>query len=244
MVDDDGFTPLHYSAQNGREELVKEIVEHGGIDLVEKRTKIQSEPTPLHLAAKKGHVSVVNLLLDLGYSDRLLTIQDKFGRTIASVAAEEGQLEVLNSIANRKDINFILSIESNGRTIFHDAAFGGHVNVLQQLVEWSGNPSPLERGNKHGLTPLHMAASGNRVEAIEYMLAARGVKLLQKTSNDANSAMHLACLKGHREAVMCMVNKEGSRGLLKRTNNYGKTLIDLAEWKRHDELVKELKSMA
>ncbi|CEL96916.1 unnamed protein product [Vitrella brassicaformis CCMP3155] len=239
MTDDNGLTPLHYSTQNGQEMLVKETVKRGGKHLIEKRTKVQEEPTPIHLAAKRGHVSVVNLLLDIG-GDRFLTIQDKYGRTIVGVAAEEGQLAVLRAIVERKGVDFILSLESNGLTIFHDAAFGGHVSVLQQLVDWTGTPMALESFNQYGLTPLHMSASGNRVEAIEYLLKEGGVTLLQKTNTLGNTPMHLACLQGNREAVMCMINKEGGRELLRKTNRRGKTPIDLAKWRGHEDLTTEL----
>ncbi|CEM38045.1 unnamed protein product [Vitrella brassicaformis CCMP3155] len=202
-ADDDGITPLHYSAQNGRKEVIKEIVERGGKHLIEKRTNVQSEPTPIHLAAKRGHVSVVNLLLDLR-GEHLLKIKDKYGRTIASVAAEEGQLAVLKAIVNRKSVGFILSLESSGRTIFHDAALGGDIGVLQQLMKWSGSRDVLKLGN----TPMHMAG-----------------------------------MQGHREAVICMVNKQGGRELLKKTNKHGKTPIDLAKWRGHEDLATELERM-
>jgi len=116
------------------------------------------------------------------------------------------------------------------------------VDVLRQLVEWNGSPEPLKIPDQHGLTPLHMAAIGNRVEAMEYLLKEGGVTLLQKTNTFRNTSMHLACLQGHREAAICMVNKQGGRDLLKKTNKHGKTPIDLAKWRGHGDLATELES--
>jgi len=74
--DKEGFTPLHYAAQNGHADICRVIVLEGGKDLIKKQTKVMNEPIVLHLAVAKGHVGVVTALLQLG-GHGVLTLRNK-----------------------------------------------------------------------------------------------------------------------------------------------------------------------
>jgi len=59
--EDDEYNPLHYAAQVGDEEVVKELVEKYSVP-VDLKTGI-FQRTPLHLAALRGHISTVRYLV-------------------------------------------------------------------------------------------------------------------------------------------------------------------------------------
>ncbi len=60
--DDDQYTPLHYAAEKGDQEVLEELVEKNNIP-VDIRTG-RCKRTPLHLAALEGHLEVVQYLID------------------------------------------------------------------------------------------------------------------------------------------------------------------------------------
>ncbi len=59
----DGFTPLHFAAQNGKFHMCKLLIKaNSNID----RAVQKSARTALHLAASKGHESIMELLISKG----------------------------------------------------------------------------------------------------------------------------------------------------------------------------------
>ena len=83
----DGTTPLYIAAQNGYEQIVQLLVEKGGanVDLADEVIllivnfsfsfllsqfsiflNVKNGVTPLHIAAQKGYVQIVQILLDKG----------------------------------------------------------------------------------------------------------------------------------------------------------------------------------
>lgn len=114
LTGDDGYAPMHYAAKNGNQEMVKLLrqhharinvasnlddwtplhlaIEHGhealALDLLENHA-LHDVPTregltPLHLAAKKGLVQVMRVLLDKGAKPNALAD----GHTPLQLAAE------------------------------------------------------------------------------------------------------------------------------------------------------------
>ncbi|KAJ1475513.1 ankyrin repeat protein, partial [Baffinella frigidus] len=57
-----GATPLHTASENGREEVVKVLLDAGAD--VEAKTTVGA--TPLYVAASNGHAGVVRILLNAG----------------------------------------------------------------------------------------------------------------------------------------------------------------------------------
>ena len=86
--------------------------------------------TPLHWAAEKGHLSVVEYLLHRGadFQDRIK------GQSYLHWAAEEGHLSVVEYLVDQKaDINAQSSGYPSG-TPLHLAVHNGHLSVVEYLV--------------------------------------------------------------------------------------------------------------
>ena len=85
------LTALHLAAYSGSEDVVRVLLNSSGVN-VEGGCK-PSGYIPLHLAALRGHVGVVGLLLSRSTS--LLKIPDQKGQTCLHVAAKNGHYEMV-----------------------------------------------------------------------------------------------------------------------------------------------------
>jgi ankyrin repeat protein len=82
----EGWTPLSYAAFAGQADIAAYLIEQGA--LVNERAP--NSMTPLMLAARNGHIKLLQLLLD-NHADPTLTTTD--GKTAASIARENNQLQ-------------------------------------------------------------------------------------------------------------------------------------------------------
>lgn len=81
-----GRTVLHYASLLGKKNFVRILIKVPNIDL---NSKSDSGWTPLHSAALWGEKEIINILLSSGVD---VSIKDKFGRTAADVAFENGDV--------------------------------------------------------------------------------------------------------------------------------------------------------
>lgn len=62
--------------------------------------------------------------------------------------------------------------------------------------------------NAHGWTALHAAAYMNRIDALRVLLSFTvGDEVLSEQTELGHSALHLACTKGHTEAVKMILKR-------------------------------------
>ena len=120
------------------------------------------DTTDLMRAAEKWSSSRVQGLLKLGVD---VNDENMIGETALSHAAREGRsdiFEILLAAGARIDVSF------EGHTLLHDAAVGGTVAILANLIH---DGLQINIANWMGLTPLWYAVSEKRTEAAEYLLA-------------------------------------------------------------------------
>lgn len=96
-VNRDGWTPLHYAAAGGDNEIVRLLLKHGAkIDALSPRAS--GAYTPLMMAAREGHDSTALLLIDSGANPGLTNSE---GLTPAQLAERAGKTQVAAAIAAR-----------------------------------------------------------------------------------------------------------------------------------------------
>jgi ankyrin repeat protein len=86
--DDQGWTPLHWAAKKGYNDLAWVLIE-GGAELT---AKSERGWTPLHFAAANGNVHLVRLLLEKGADP---SARDERGETPANWASRHGHTSIL-----------------------------------------------------------------------------------------------------------------------------------------------------
>lgn len=90
-----GCTPLHEAAMAGQGDVVRLLYDECEFLDINIRTQRGPASTPLHLAAERGHVECVMVLIQCGAS---LEAVDRRCRTARDVAAEHGRKEIVHVV--------------------------------------------------------------------------------------------------------------------------------------------------
>ena len=248
--DNDGCTPLYYACKNSDHECVGEfMVQIPGVvcDLMKVANKYGASPlsvrghndqTILHVACKKGDLSIVKKVLEAG-ADPIIT--DRFGYTPLHYACENSHLECfrefmvqtpdvfcdLMKVANNFGATPFSVRADNNQTILHVACTKGDLSIVKKLLEAGADPNSRDGST---FTPLMLA-----VQHIDDVKAADIIGILCEFKCNVNiqelsfsrsvTALHLACDLGKEKCVEMLIAKEAN--VLVRTQD-GLTPLHLA----------------
>jgi ankyrin repeat protein len=207
------YTPLMLAASGGHAEAISLLLDAGAdidasdiVDPDDKQIPILISDdyesltamglllgvTPLMLAASKGHINVVQILIDRQAN---LQLRDCFERDALCLACIKGHLEVVRVLiqagvsVNQRDIE--------GDTPLLMALSNQHKKLAQSLIE-SG--ADVNTQNNDGRTPLMTAAEYKSYFSILQMLVERGADV-NAVSQEGDTAMALADLFDNHKAI-------------------------------------------
>ena len=149
-------TPLHFAAVLGRLEICK-ILWNKRPDNFTRilNAKDIKGNTALHHAARKGRLDVVNFLLSLPEID--INVQDELGNSPLMTAIWHNEDESIYKVAMGCPELDVHIVNKQQQTALHMAMIHGRVSAIQEL---SGEEYDLiNMVDKHGVSPLHHAAS-------------------------------------------------------------------------------------
>ncbi|XP_067669979.1 ankyrin-3-like [Haliotis asinina] len=175
LVSDHGDSILHVACYGGHVDMVKHILYKYHVNL---DTRNQYGRTPVMVAARMGHVSVVDLLLRRG-ADVSLVNDD--GDNLLHVACSGGHLEMVEYVVLR-DLVEINSREHLGITPLMMAAKNGHIKVFDFLVSEECDLSVL---TVNGDNVLHVACSGGDEKMVNH--------IIQMDIVDVTARNHFGC---------------------------------------------------
>ncbi|CAH2056692.1 unnamed protein product [Thlaspi arvense] len=144
--DSNGRTLLSYAASIGYLEGVRHILDNFDQEAY-KRDKIGGS-CPIHWAAKKGHVGVIQEILER-FPDSM-DILNGWDQNVLHVAAKSGQTNVVSHILQKPDLQTLINERDiKGNTPLHLAALNHHPRVVSILTWTRGSAWGEERRRSH-----------------------------------------------------------------------------------------------
>uniref|UniRef100_A0A6I8PDM4 Ankyrin repeat domain 6 n=1 Tax=Ornithorhynchus anatinus TaxID=9258 RepID=A0A6I8PDM4_ORNAN len=213
---------LLVAAYKGQEDNVVQLINKGAKVAVTKHGR-----TPLHLAAYKGHLSVVRILLKAGCD---LDIQDDGDQTALHRAAVVGNTDVIAVLVqegcalDRQD--------KDGNTALHEASWHGFSQSAKLLVKAGANV--LAR-NKAGNTALHLACQNNHSQSTRVLLL--GGSRADLKNNAGDTCLHVAARYNHLPIIRVLLSAFCS---IHEKNQAGDTALHVAAALNHKKVVKIL----
>lgn len=219
-------THLHRAARHGSLGVVKLLVDRGA--RVNARDKVGR--TPLHGAAYKGHVEIVDYLVEHARGIGLNAIDEKDHRTALHFAALEGRREVAElllaagadpTIQSDDGTARAVALASNNDSVAEllaehgvkdircrvsaDAAFDAVAtgSLTAARCQFSHGVD-FDTRNDEGGTAFHVAARNNSV-AVARWLADEAPGLVSARDGDEQTPLHVAAFMGHDGVVRTLV---------------------------------------
>eukprot|EP00042_Codosiga_hollandica_P055620 m.783192 g.783192 ORF g.783192 m.783192 type:complete len:635 (+) comp59153_c0_seq5:146-2050(+) len=153
-------TALHLAATNGRAEMLLYLLEsHLFDDQLDRQD--ECEDTPLSVAAAKGRLECVRILLARGAD-----YQNETGWTVLHSAAALDDLELFDLLFESGARN-IDAQDEDGETPLYVASAHRKSVVLQRLLSLGANPSILDSS---GSSALHRAARAGHLSMLRMLL--------------------------------------------------------------------------
>ncbi|XP_071099225.1 serine/threonine-protein phosphatase 6 regulatory ankyrin repeat subunit B-like [Haliotis cracherodii] len=187
---------LHEACQEGNLDSVMHIVS-GGLADINCRGRLGR--TPVMVAAKAGHLSVVNFLNR--QSCGILEVDDN-NDTVLHVACMGRNVDVVKCILSNNTIN----LEKRGRyawTAIVTSAYYGSKNVFDFLIRKGCDLSVVD---DDGDNILHVTCIGGNVDICKYLLSNNVVNIESRGQYNRTPVM-TAVSMGHRELFDFLVSK-------------------------------------
>ncbi|CAK4162227.1 unnamed protein product, partial [Aphanomyces euteiches] len=121
----DVIPTLYEAAPDGRLDLIREMGQSVAL-----LVKDSNGNTPLHAAARNGHVEIVMELLSRGAD---VNLQNKHGQTALHEAVNNRDFDVVKTLVDNGALVDIA--DSTGGTPLHEAAENGHADITTLLLE-------------------------------------------------------------------------------------------------------------
>ena len=208
LPDQDGWTALHYFAQNGSYDLVKAVADMD----IDFNLKTNFGKNCLHIAPSYGHLNLCRELIRKHKVD--VQLPDHRGWTAFHYFAKIGSYELVQAVA---DMEIDINLKTNdGKNCLHIAADNGHINLWRMLI--SKHNADVQLPDNNGWTALHYFAKNGSYELAK-VVADMGTDIKLQT-NEGKDCLHIAADNRHFNLCMTLINK----------HNFDAQLPDLAGW--------------
>jgi ankyrin repeat protein len=243
---------LLYAIRAGDIEKVRELIaQHADVN-----QRDENGWTPLHMAADKGELDIVKLLVangaDVnvkmqreGHKDRTpksYALGRNYKEIVEFLYAHGADIPRIHLAAYRGDLETVKSLIEGGTEVdandddgtpLHYAAMAGHEAVARFLIDSDAN---IHAGNRNGWTPLHFAAIGGSAE-VARMLVAKGADV-EVMSDNGQTPLLRAASEGNKRVIEVLL--DNGAGVNTEDQGYGYTPLHYAARYGHEDVVELL----
>lgn len=196
----------------------------------------------LPLAARNGHLEVVQKLIEVGKRELVMLTKNN-GISALHVAAEMGHLEVVRALIEVGGRELVMLTNDNVQSALHYAAAEGHLDIVRALLEVGGQKLLMLK-NCMGMTALYKAVNRLHVDVIRALLEFclwEDKKRLVMTTNFSSrmSSLFLAAQQGHEQVVRMLLDVGGA-DLSKLVTICGRSALWIAAFGGHVEACRAL----
>ncbi|KAJ9546757.1 hypothetical protein OSB04_019300 [Centaurea solstitialis] len=182
--------------------------------------------TPLAIAAMKGHLDFVRILLSKKPS--LAVLLDSQRRTPLHLASAEGYVEIVRELLHVMGPEGCGFRDQDGRTPLHLAAMNERLEVIEVLIE-----KRLDLGREieeNGESILHVCISYNRFEAMKLLSKLWNEEDLAKLiDGNGNTLLHVAVIHKQIQTVKYLLQKSSIIETGSVVNQHGLTALDVLD---------------
>ena len=210
---------MHWFVERGHANAIKTILDKEE-NIKELRQKAEDGMTALLIAARLGFVDIVNTIIEK--HPETLEDTSKDGFTALHMAIRGNHPDVVKTIIEKHPETLKDKDQNKEYTALLIAARLGFVDIVNTIIE--KHPETLEDTSKYGASPLHIAAVGNKSEAVSIIIA-KCPSILQRVCEGV-TALHVAVRLGFVDVVKTIIEKHPET--LKDTSNDGLTALHMA----------------
>ncbi|XP_067840989.1 ankyrin repeat domain-containing protein 6b [Heptranchias perlo] len=182
---------LLIAAHKGQTENVVQLINKGAKIAVTKHGR-----TALHLAAYKGHIDVVRILLKASCD---LDIQDDSDQTAVHRAAVVGNTEVIAELIHEGCA--LDRQDKDGNTALHEACWHGFSQSVKLLVKAGAN---VHAKNKAGNIALHLACQNGHSQSSRVLLLGGSRPDIKNSMGD--TCLHVATRYNHVTIIRILLS--------------------------------------
>ncbi|KAK1938160.1 Ankyrin-1 [Phytophthora citrophthora] len=210
-IDGNGTSIMHIAAANGSDGILTELLTDSRRDKMKTLANLVTQDekrTALHLAALRGHITCVELLLKL--AEAKADLLDRRGSNALHLALQQtfdiGKLIaafLVHTPADQQYETFSKPDEVSGQSCLHTAIIKNFRQVAISLIR-SGQVQVNAATRDGGWTPLHLAVITEEIEVINELLATGA--MLDAVDADGQTPLLQACLGGQLKLVRLLLN--------------------------------------
>jgi ankyrin repeat protein len=209
-LDSNGNSLMHLAAANGSDGILTELLttSRDGTRMLVNLVTQEERRTALHLAALRGHIACVEILLKLAGAKA--DLRDRRGSNALHLALQQTfDIEKLVAAflnytpAEQVYATFSSLDEGNGQSCLHTAIIKNFRQVSSSLIR-SGKAQINAATREGGWTPLHLAVITEEIDVIKELLAAGAT--LDAIDADGQTPLLQACLGGQLKIVRLLLN--------------------------------------
>eukprot|EP00598_Pedospumella_elongata_P014451 CAMPEP_0185012298 /NCGR_PEP_ID=MMETSP1098-20130426/98228_1 /TAXON_ID=89044 /ORGANISM="Spumella elongata, Strain CCAP 955/1" /LENGTH=906 /DNA_ID=CAMNT_0027541353 /DNA_START=82 /DNA_END=2803 /DNA_ORIENTATION=+ len=237
------------AAQVGNFALVRRFLKKGAdVHFVENK---KLGYNALHYAAFNGHKDVIQELLNAGadvnavttdnYSAFMLATSSNEVLTKVNGAAQVGNFALVRRLLKKgADVHFVEN-KKLGYNALHYAAFNGHKDVIQELLNAGADVNAVTTDN---YSAFMLATLGGFTEVVEMLLQTTQPDLTVTTKDESQphnglTCLHLAVMSGNNDIVFMLLSQGANA---KAVTNMGYSVLHLAAELGHTPILSTLLS--